>query len=114
MKYDILIQNNGSKEIFIISGQTNTSDNHLYFKFEDLILPERAQDGEYTYAIINNDLPDVEYELKSVLLDSKVSVSGQTYTLRDLKPVVGLMRVGEVEDKNTYRETDNKTYYYKK
>ena len=114
-KYDILLQNNGSKEVFILSGQDATYETKLFVEFDDITLPEKAQGGEYTYAVIQNSLSGVTYKPKNGLLETVVEYSGATYCLKDLKPFVGLLRVGEIKEKNTYQDKPkNKNYYYKK
>lgn len=114
--YDIILQNNGSKENFIISGVQSTSTSNLYIDFEDFEMPDGVKEGEYTYAVLQNILSGVSYELKNGLIDSKVHYSGDTYDLRDLNPLMGLLRVGKIEEKNTYPQPKdkNKNYYYKK
>lgn len=116
--YDILIQNNASKKIWVLEQLENASDNNLYLQFDNVTLPSDAEDGEYNYAIIYNGREDVEYETNAVLLKTKVICGDGEYLLEDLKPMTGLMRVGKVTSQNTYKsdkEKDNNTiYYYKK
>jgi len=113
-KYDVLLQNNTDKQIFILSGQESTAEAKLYIEFDGLTLPKKAQNGEYTYAVIANELTGVEYKPKNGLLETIVTYSGATYRLGDLKPYTGLLRVGEIEEKNVYQEKPkNKNYYYK-
>ena len=114
-KYDILLQNNASKEYFIFSGVESTVENNLYVEFDDFEMPEKVKNGEYTYAVLRNSLSGVTYNCKNGLMDSLVEYSGQTYQLVDLRPLTGLLRVGKIEDKNNYQEKPkNKTYYYQK
>jgi hypothetical protein len=112
--YDLLIRNNASKEITIKRGIENTSGTNLYLAFEvDLTdLPN----GEYTYVAIYNKRDDVTYETNPVLLNTIVKCNEGELKLGDLKPITGVMRIGEVESPNTYnKRNDNKTiYYYKK
>lgn len=113
--YDIIIQNAASKEVFVLSGLTPTVENGLYAQFEDVELPERATNGEYSYVFIQNRLSGVTYTPKTDLQDTIVTYSGQSYTLRDLRPMTGLLRVGTVESKNEYQpKAKNKNYYYEK
>lgn len=113
--YDILLQNNGSKEIFILSGVEATLETRLFVEFDDFSLPEGAKNGEYTYAVIQNSLSGVTYKPKNGLSETIVEYSGQTYQLGDLRPFMGLLRVGEVEEKNNYQDKPkNKNYYYQK
>lgn len=114
MLYDIIIQNNGDKRMWVLRGLENVSDTHLYLDFEDVELPEGAEDGEYTYACIQNSLQEAQYDLKTAILDTIVTVDGSEFKLKDLKPITGIIRVGEVTDKNIYQDKKNKNYYYKK
>lgn len=102
MYYDIILQNNASKEFFILSGLQNTSSTELYLQFEEVDLPEDAQDGEYTYAVVKNDRQDAQYAPKTPILDTIVTVDGGEYLLKDLCPKTGLLRVGVYEDINVY------------
>lgn len=113
--FDILIQNNASKEIFILKQLENVSDSNLYLQFEDVDLPAAVKGGEYTYAVIFNDREDVEYETKSLLLKTVLHTDEGDFILGDLKPITGLLRVGEIETINQYKKDENKPiYYYKK
>lgn len=111
-KYDLLLQNNASKEFFIYSGLTDISINHLYFQFDaELNVP----DGEYTYAVLVNNRDDVEYDLNIPLLNTILHTGEGDVLLSDLQPSTGLLQVGEgkpVYD-NVYDETqDNNTIFY--
>lgn len=120
-KYDVIIQNNGSKETFLLSGLTDTSENHLYHRFEAEI---SAPEGEYTYAVLQNSRDDVNYAFKVPLLDTIVYADGQQVVLRYLQPATGLLRVGKkVEPANIYdnaapesgqtqNNDDNTIFYY--
>lgn len=114
MLYDIIIQNNGDKRMWVLRGLENVSDTHLYLDFEGVEWPTGAEDGEYSYACIMNTLNNAEYGLKTAILDTVVTVDGSEFKLRDLKPITGLIRVGEVKEKNVYQDKKNKNYYYKK
>lgn len=113
--FDILIQNNASKEIFILPQMENMSENNLYLQFDNVNFPSGVVDGEYTYAVIYNDRDDVVYETNIVLMKTVLKTGEGDFVLGDLKPLTGLLRVGEVQDSNTYKKDENKTiYYYKK
>ena len=69
--YNILFQNNGSREFFFVSGLTNVSTNELYLRFEEIDLPEGMEDGEYTYAVFTSKGEDqFEIEPKTPILDT--------------------------------------------
>lgn len=111
-KYDLLLQNNASKEFTIYSGLTNISDNHLYYHFDvELDVP----DGEYTYVVQVDNRDDVEYELKTPILSTMIHTGDGDVLLRDLQPATGLLRIGAgtpVYD-NVYDQTeDNQLIFY--
>lgn len=112
--YDIILQNNADKRVFILSGMTNVSQSHLWLGFENVELPEGAEDGEYTYAVIRNVLRGVTYDPKAEVLDTIVTYEESSVTLRDLKPMVGILRVGTPATKNVYKADNKKNYYYQK
>lgn len=110
-KYDLLLQNNASKQFFLFNGLTDTSENRLYHRFEDLEMD--IPDGEYTYILLKNDRDDVEYEFKTPLGDTIVHADEQTILLKYLQAPTGLLRVGEeVPSVNTYDNNDKKTFFY--
>lgn len=112
--YNILFQNNGSREFFFVSGLTNVSTNELYLRFDDIDLPEGMEDGEYTYAVFTSKGED-EFEIapKTPILDTILTADGQDIVLKDLCPILGLMRVGAAPQTNIYDgEENNKTFYY--
>lgn len=112
--YDILLQNNATREVFILNKVISEEETRLFIRFESVVLPQNAPNGEYTYAVIKNLREDVRYTPKADFLDTLAEVDDKSYTLRDLKAITGLLRVGEVEDSAVYQEkAKNKNYYYK-
>lgn len=114
--YDILLQNNGTREVFVLKRVRSEEENRLFIRFEGVDIPEGMKNGEYTYAVIKNLIgTEVEYRPKADFLDTLAVYDDQSYTLRDLKAITGLLRVGEVEEKAVYQEKEkNKNYYYQK
>lgn len=115
--FDILLQNNASREIFILHQLDNVSDTNRYLEFVDVTLPDGMNDGEYSYAVIYNGRDDVVYEPNAALLRTLVKTSEGDYHLGDLKPITGILKVGKPQPLNTYntdKEKDNKTIYYYK
>lgn len=117
--YDIFLQNNASKEIWLISGVTADVETEYYRVFDNFEMPEGVTSGEYTYAVIKNDRNDVTYTLNAVLLDSTAFVEevGQSYTLEQLSPIMGLLRAIMGEDGPapvfpTEDTANNNTIYY--
>lgn len=114
MAYDIFLQNNASKQEWVVSGLENSSDNNLYLRFDDFQMPSDAPEGEYTYALIYNGRDDVVYTLKDVLLESVLHTGEGDVVLKNLRPMVGLLKYGNVETEKTYRTDVNKDFYYRK
>lgn len=115
--FDIILQSNASREVFVLRNLDNVSQTNRYLEFIDVTLPDGAEDGEYTYAVIFNDRDDVAYEPNAVLLKTIVKTSEGDYYLGDLKPITGILKVGKPQPLNTYntdKEKDNKTIYYYK
>lgn len=110
MKWDIIIQNNASKQVYVYQGHTPNITTPLYISFEDFDLD--VPNGEYNYYL----LPSREgrqYETAEVPLNSIVIEGEVRRTLDWYKPYSGLLRVGEVEMANKYNKRENKTFYYK-
>lgn len=110
MDFDILLQNNASRKITIISKVNDVSPSSLYLKFENIEL--NLEDGEYTYACIHNRRNDVVYETSAVLMDTVVKTNDGNVLLRDLCPLTGILRYGKVEQQQVYNESNNNIYYY--
>lgn len=111
MGYDIIIQNSATKQEYLISGLTD-SGNRLAYVFEDFVMPEGAQSGEYYGALIWNGRGDVEYEFKDVLLETILHTGEGDVQLKDLRPEVFLMRYGTVEASAVYKDNNTEYYYY--
>lgn len=117
--YDIILQNNSSKEVFLFEKQTPIEKTGLYLLF-NIEMPEGVKDGEYTYAVIRNFRPDVEYTFKPVLLESDVYVrrADEHLPLGHLTPMTGLVKVETAENETQILfidgegENNNKVYYY--
>lgn len=110
-KYDLILLNSASREFFLFSGLTDTSETHLYHKFEDLNLD--VPDGEYTYCLLRNERDDVVYDFKTPLGDTIIHADDQEIVLKDLQAPTGLLRVGsEIKPTNTYDNNKEKTIFY--
>lgn len=113
MRYDIFFQNNGNKTIYEVLGAFESESDYYTLRFENFELPEGMTDGEYTYVVFINTLKDTTYRYSADILDSVVIDSeGNEFSFRDLKPLTGLMRVGQPEKENIYNNENKKNYYY--
>lgn len=111
-KYDLLLENNATKQFFIYSGLTDTSDNHLFYRFDtELDVP----DGEYTYVVLINNRDDVVYDMNLPILETILHTGEGDVLLRDLQPSTGLLQIGDGVPvyENIYDETqDNNLIFY--
>ena len=107
---DLILQNNASREFYLYQGLENASPTELYIEFDDIDID--APDGEYTYALICNDNSGTTYQFKTPILDTIVTEDGRNIILRELRPYMGLLRVGAPESTAVYDDNNNTTYYY--
>ena len=107
--FDLILQNNGSKEYFLFQGLQDTGKSHLYHKFEVVI---DVPDGEYTYCLLRNNRDDVEYDYRTPLLDTIVKADGKETLLKYLQPDAGLVRFGDVSPVHIYDDKNNNTIFY--
>lgn len=103
MYYDIIMQNNASKEFFLLQRLEDAAPTELYLQFNEVEL--NVPDGEYTYACFVNDREDVRYDYKTPILDTLVHTDEETIVLKNLQPYTGLLRVGIIGETNLYDTT---------
>lgn len=113
MPFDLIIQNNASKEVFLISGLTDYSDTSLSYLFKNFSMPAAAQDGEYTCVLFRNGREDVVYEFKNDILDSIAHTDEGDIEFKYLRPEVFLMKYGVNEGAYSYKKSE-KIYAYRK
>lgn len=113
MPFDLIIQNNASKQVFLISGLTDSSDTSLAYIFKNFSMPEKAQEGEYLCLLFRNGREDVEYNYSDVLLDTVARTLDGDVQVRYLRPEIFLMKYGENGVDYVYR-TKDKEYIYRK
>ena len=109
--YDIILQNNASKEFHLFNQLENVSLTNLYMEFDNIDLDELPA-GEYTIVCLFNDRDDIEYEYKTPILQTILHTSEGDIVLKDLYPFIGLLRIGDVQDVNTYNINNNTFIYY--
>lgn len=111
--YDLFLFNNATKKTYIYTGLEDTGEK-LYYEFDNFN-PGDIPYGEYSYALIYNELAGVVYTPKNALLDIEARYNGETYTLRDLNPETGLLKyLNEDTEEPAYRDTDKEFYYRRK
>lgn len=111
-KYDLLLQNTGSKHEWVISGLTSASNNPLYYEFPDFEMPEDAPEGEYLYALIFNVRNDVQYRFQDDFYTTIIHTNDGDIKIADVQCNIGVMKYGKQEIANKYR-SKNKNYIYR-
>lgn len=117
--YDIILQNNASKEVFLFQRQTPIEETGYYILFS-LEMPDGVKEGEYTYAIVRNYRTDIEYTFKPVLLESDVYSrrKDEHLTLQHLSPMTGIVAIETADGAPQLifiegeGENNNNVYYY--
>lgn len=113
-KYDLILQNSGSKQEYVVRGLENVSKNPLYYEFPDFHMPEDAPEGEYLYVLLYNIRNDVEYTFKDDIFATILHTNDGDVELRYLDYETGVMKYGtEVGMRNNYR-VQNKNFIYRK
>ena len=117
--YDIFLQNNSSKEIFLLTQLWSSDESGYYITFDNITMPEGVTSGEYTYALIFNSRRDVTYTFNSVLLQTTAYVYAvdKSYKLEQLNPITGVVRINMGDEPqalvfSTEDTTNNNTVYY--
>ena len=110
--YTLLIQNRASRQEYVIRGLVDKSKTYLAYIFEDFVMPEGAQFGEYEGLLFVDDREDSEYELSDVLGNTVVSTSDGDVKVKHLRPERFILKYGDYADDKVFRK-DNIEYYYK-
>ena len=113
MPFDLIIQNNASKEIFLIQGLIDYSETPLSYYFKNFTMPSGAKEGEYTCVLFRNGRDDVQYEFKNEILTSIAHTLEGDVELRYLRPEVFLMKYGNIGNPYLYQKSE-KIYAYRK
>jgi len=114
MPFDLILQNNASKQIYLLSGLTDTSESSMAYLFEDFEMPESSQEGEYTCVLFRNGRKDVVYEFKNDILETIAHTGEGDVALRLLRPEIFLLKYGEINEVYGYRKSDKEYVYRKK
>lgn len=110
----MLLQNNASREVFVLDNMANTTMNAMFYTFE-VEWPSTAQAGEYTYYIIpalfvERIEPNVQ-PLSSIV----VGTDGERIALAELKPETGIVRYEDKgDDRNIYPTAQTSFIYYQR
>ncbi len=112
--FTLILKNNATMKFYKYDGLEELDGKRLYLHFNiDIDAPE----GEYTYAVFRNNRTDVDYTFKSEVLSSILEVEGEEFLLRDLNPIYGILRIGDIVPTAVYepKEENNdnvNTYFY--
>ncbi len=111
MAYTLLLQNLASRKEYLITGLEDTSETYLCYVFDNFVMPEGAQEGEYEGLLFIDNRTDSEYTLSDVLEDTVISTADGDVKVKHLRPERFILKYGDIERTAKFRE-DNKTFYY--
>lgn len=120
LKFTIILKNNSNNQFKILNNvEGDVYEGSILFKNIDLDVIS----GEYTALIFLNYREDVEYELNNEVLNSKVIVEGNIFSIKLLRPIIQMIDVQGKEVKNVsytppykeelYKNNDLKIMFYK-
>ena len=112
MKYTLILQNNGSKQEYLITGLIDVSPSTLAYVFEDFEFP--GQPGEYTGILFQDSRNDSVYTLKDDPLKTTVETAEGTVEVFRLRPEVFLLKYGSDKCEVTYLEKNENYFYYER
>lgn len=107
--YTLLINDNFTNQIHEFTVQ-NISNNDLFYEFDVNELFKKLPAGEYNYYLFWNTYTDYKIEFSSDILDSKITANNQTFTLRDVKPETGILKILDEEIKQPTYIDSQKNY----
>lgn len=96
--YTLILLNTFTNEIHEFNVQ-NISNNDLFYEFEVKELFANLPDAEYEIYCFWNTYSDYKIDYSNDILDSKITVNNQTFTLRDIKPEVSLLKIINSQEK---------------
>ena len=96
--YTLILLNTFTNEIHEFTVQ-NISNNDLFYEFEVKELFANLPDAEYEIYCFWNTYSDYKIDYSNDILDSKITVNNQTFTLRDIKPEVSLLKIINSQEK---------------
>ena len=111
MAYTLILQNLASRKEYLVRGLQDSSETYLCYVFENFVMPEGAEEGEYEGLLFIDNRNDCEYTLSDVPENTLISTTDGDVQVKHLRPERFILKYGEVaKTNNTYRE-DNKTFY---
>ena len=112
-QYTLLLKNNAARKEYAVRGLIDEGTDLIHF-FKDFSMPEGAQYGEYTYALILDVMDDTVYNLSDNLLESTATSQGKTIAIKHLNPEVGILSYEEIEGQGEYLQNNKENRYYTK
>lgn len=117
--FDLILQNCGSKQIYIYKKLVNISENPSYLTFNlDL---DNIPSGDYNYSLFIDNRNDTEFIIKSDLTQSIVMTGEGNVKMSALNPMLGILRIcDKIEEPIAYEEVlkeeeykvNNNLYFY--
>lgn len=112
MAFTLLLQNKANSKEYVIRGLQDSSKTYLCYVFENFVMPEGAQHGEYEGLLFIDDRNDSDYELSDVLENTVVTTEDGDVKVKHLRPERFILKYGDIKEKNVYKP-ENREYYYK-
>lgn len=115
MNYDLILQNNATKQKFLFKGLTASTENELFIGFDDFEMPDDVPYGEYLYYLIpyTDDL-QIEYQEKDVVENMIATIDGIDYQLKNINHSSGLLKYHNSESPVIERDTNKQVVYRRK
>lgn len=102
----------GTKKEYLLTGLRNVSITHLCYVFENVVLPEGLEEGEYLCALYKNNRHDTEYTFNDDLLETEIATRDGTVKVRHLRAELFILKVGNIPKPYVARPKNNEYYYY--
>lgn len=113
--YILILQNNYTKQAQAFD-VLNTSEDRLFYQFENFEFPDNWSYGEYNFWLVWDTL-EYSIEFANEILDSKITVlddqgNETTLKLSNLTPDTGIIKYPDPNAPTEEQSLDEKTNYY--
>ena len=112
MRYDLLMQNTGSKREYLITGLRDTGGSASCYVFSGITFPADMEPGEYECVLFAVNRHDVEYRFSDDLLETEIVTKDGTVKVRQLRGELFLLKYGDIESPYTASPKNNEYHYY--
>lgn len=109
LNFTLILKNNTSNEVKVynnLSGKMTLTK----VSFDKIIIDE--PDGEYEYLLFLNYRDDVDYIFYSKLLDSVVKIKNTYIPIKNLRPLIGMLKIVNNKIENSIYEDSYNLFFY--